>query len=271
MKQPQRPGLSGGLHVVDITDNKGCTTSATVNIDEPGVLEASAAQDNPVVCNGESNGAATVTVTGGNLPYSYSWDDGETTATASNLSAGLHVVDITDNKGCITSATVNIEEPDVLTATAVQDNPVECSGDSNGGATVTAEGGNGGYSYLWDDNETGATATGLNDGVHTVTVTDSKGCSFVASVTISTKPNPTISLSSPRAQITRLFVLIMLLALLPMPLAVVRQAPRLEDYHLMLPALMMLTQACSPSVAHPMYPAPLILQLPLQGHVLIHL
>ena len=180
--------LSAGLHVVDITDNKGCTTSASVTITEPDVLAATAAQDNPVVCNGESNGIATVTVTGGNLPYSYSWDDGETTATASNLSAGLHVVDITDNKGCTTSASVSIDEPDVLTATAVEDNPVACNGESNGTATVTAADGNGGYSYLWDDTETTATATALNAGTHTVTVTDSKGCSVIASVTI-TEPD----------------------------------------------------------------------------------
>ncbi len=170
--------------MVDITDNKGCTTSATANITEPGVLTATAAQNNPVTCNGESNGTATVTVTGGNLPYSYSWDDGETTATAGNLSAGLHVVDITDNKGCTTSATVNITEPAVLSATAVQDNPVVCNGESNGSATVTVTGGNLPYSYSWDDGETTATANNLSAGLHVVDITDNKGCTTSASVTI---------------------------------------------------------------------------------------
>ncbi|MEZ5009448.1 MAG: hypothetical protein R2753_14990 [Chitinophagales bacterium] len=47
------------------------------------------------------------------------------------------------------------------------------------------QGGNGGYTYLWDNQETTATATGLTAGVHTVTVTDSKGCTTTCDVTIS--------------------------------------------------------------------------------------
>ena len=89
-----------------------------------------------------------------------------------------------------------ITYPVPLTATVVQDILVECSGDTNGSATVTAEGGNGGYTYDWGNGETAATATALSAGPHTVTVTDSKGCSFVASITISQKPDPTIILSS---------------------------------------------------------------------------
>ena len=188
--------LNAGLHVVDITDSKGCITSATVTISEPTVLTATAVQVSPVACNGESNGSATVTPTGGNGGYLYSWDNGETTATATGLNAGLHVVDITDSKGCTTSASVTIGEPAVLTATAVQDNPVTCTGGSDGSATVTPTGGNGGYLYAWDNGETTATATGLNAGLHVVDITDSKGCTTSASVTIAVKPDPTISLSS---------------------------------------------------------------------------
>ncbi|MBK6284416.1 MAG: SprB repeat-containing protein [Draconibacterium sp.] len=61
--------LAAGLHTITITDDKGCVTTASVTIGEPAVLSASAAQDSPVVCFGESNGAATVTVSGGNAPY----------------------------------------------------------------------------------------------------------------------------------------------------------------------------------------------------------
>ena len=176
--------LSGGLHVVDITDNKGCTTSATVNIDEPAVLAATAVQNSAVTCNGAGDGSATVTVTGGNTSFSYDWDNGETTATATGLSGGLHVVDITDNKGCTTSATVNINEPAVLAATAVQNSAVTCNGADNGSATVTVTGGNTAFSYAWDNGETTATATGLSGGLHVVDITDNKGCTTSATVNI---------------------------------------------------------------------------------------
>ena len=86
--------------MVDITDSKGCTTSATVTIDEPVVLAASAVQLTAITCFGADNGSAKVTATGGNLPYLYAWDDGQTAATAIGLTPVLHVVDITDSKGC---------------------------------------------------------------------------------------------------------------------------------------------------------------------------
>ncbi len=92
---------------------------------------------------------------------------------------------VTDSKGCTATASVTIEEPEVLTASAAQVTPVSCNGNSDGSATVTPAGGNSGlFTYQWDDGESTATATGLNAGPHSVLVTDSKGCTATASVTI---------------------------------------------------------------------------------------
>ncbi len=177
--------LAAGLHTITITDSKGCETSASVTIDEPAVLSASAVQDSPVVCNGESNGVASVSVSGGNAPYSYSWDKSASTlASASDLAAGLHTITITDSKGCETSASVTIDEPAVLTCSASQDSPVKIFGNSDGVASVSPIGGNGDYSYTWDNGENTATASALNAGNHTVTITDSKGCETSCSVLI---------------------------------------------------------------------------------------
>ncbi|MBK6284425.1 MAG: SprB repeat-containing protein [Draconibacterium sp.] len=177
--------LNAGLHSVTVTDANGATTSCTVTISEPAALSASAAQNSPVACFGESNGAATVTVLGGNAPYAYSWDkSASASASANDLAAGLHTITITDDKGCETTATVTIAEPDALTCNANQDSPVLINGNSDGKATVTPIGGNGTYTYLWDNNETGATASALNAGTHSVTVTDSKGCQTSCEVII---------------------------------------------------------------------------------------
>ncbi|MBK6284418.1 MAG: SprB repeat-containing protein [Draconibacterium sp.] len=74
-----------------------------------------------MVCNGESNGAATVTASGGNAPYTYYWDKrASASASATDLAAGLHTITITDDKGCETTASVTIAEPAVLSASAVQ-------------------------------------------------------------------------------------------------------------------------------------------------------
>ena len=123
--------LNTGVHSVTVTDANGATSSCTVTIFEPAALSASAAQDSPADCNGQANGAATVTVSGGNVPYSYVWDkSASTSASAADLAAGLHTITITDAKGCVTTATVTITEPVVLTCNANQDSPVTISGAS---------------------------------------------------------------------------------------------------------------------------------------------
>ena len=178
--------LSEGFHTVEIEDAKGCTNTCGIYISQPVLLHCSAFQIAEVTCNGESDGVAEVTHSGGTGNVDILWDNGETTITATALDAGVHTVEITDENNCITSCTVTINEPsNELTCTATEDNPVECHGESNGQATVSPVGGNGGYTYLWDNGESTATATALNAGLHTVTVTDVRNCTTTCTVTIS--------------------------------------------------------------------------------------
>ena len=64
-----------------------------------------------VNCDGATNGSATVSVTGGTAPYTYSWNNAalQTTATATNLGVGNYTVVVTDALGAFTTATANIE------------------------------------------------------------------------------------------------------------------------------------------------------------------
>jgi hypothetical protein len=52
---------------------------------------------NNVTCYGQSNGTATVTPSGGTAPYSYNWSNGQTSQTATGLSAGTHYVTVNDS------------------------------------------------------------------------------------------------------------------------------------------------------------------------------
>ena len=178
--------LNAGLHSVTVTDSKGCTSICSVTINEPTErISCSAIEDNPVVCKGESNGQATVSAIGGNNGYTYLWDNGETTATATLLNVGIHTVTVTDSKDCTTTCSITINEPsDNLSCTATEIEPVTCRGEATGEAAVLPQGGNGGYTYLWDNGETTATATALDAGLHTVIVTDSKNCTTSCTVMI---------------------------------------------------------------------------------------
>ena len=181
-------GLVMGTYTVTITDANNCIITKTFSITEPTALTATTAHIN-VSCKGGSDGSATATVSGGTGTYTYSWTpSGGTAATALGLVAGTYTVTIADANMCSLVKTVNITEPDAITATVTQVN-VSCKGGANGSATVIASGGTGTLTYSWaPSGGTAATATGLIAGTYTVTITDANNCSITQNVSI-TEPN----------------------------------------------------------------------------------
>ena len=112
-------GLTAGTYTVVVTDDNGCTSSSVVMLSEPTVLSSSssATQYNGgwnVSCNGASDGSATVNAQGGTAPYSYSWSNGATTATATGLSAGTYEVTVTDANGCTSNSSISLSEPSMM-------------------------------------------------------------------------------------------------------------------------------------------------------------
>lgn len=148
-----------------------------------------------VLCNGASNGSATVTANGG-APFTYTWSpSGGNAATASGLSAGVYTCVTTNSCGLTASRTVTITQPASAVSTSTGVTNVLCNGGSTGSATVTASGGTPGYTYLWSTTQTTSVITGLNAGVRTVTVTDANGCTSIKSITIN-QPATAVSTST---------------------------------------------------------------------------
>ncbi|GAA4816255.1 hypothetical protein GCM10023308_11330 [Marinicella pacifica] len=181
--------LIAGVYSVTVTDNNGGNDAASVTITEPTAVVATAVVDNNVSVNGGNDGQATASGSGGVPPYTYAWSDGQTTATATNLIAGVYSVTVTDNNGGNDAASVTITEPTAVVATAVVDNNVSVNGGNDGQATASGSGGVPPYTYAWSDGQTTATATNLIAGVYSVTVTDNNGGTDATSVTI-TEPTP---------------------------------------------------------------------------------
>ena len=175
-------GLAGGTYCVDITDDNQCTANvcATVTEADPIVLTTSSS---PASCL-LTNGSATVVATGGAGGYSYSWSNGGTTSTISNIGTGTYTVDVMDASGCIASASVNVNSTGV-TAIVSSQTDATCEFGDDGSATVTASGGQAPYTYLWSPvGGTAASATGLAPGTYSVTVTDYLGCATIVTVEI---------------------------------------------------------------------------------------
>ena len=77
-------GLAAGGYTVTVTATGGCTISGTYTVNEPVALSITCSGTN-VICNGDNNGTASVSVSGGTGPYTYSWTDGTGTNGTVNI------------------------------------------------------------------------------------------------------------------------------------------------------------------------------------------
>jgi len=171
--------LCPGEYTLTVTDANGCEVidTATVIFDAgvvPIVVEGVVTD---VLCNGNCDGAISVTVTGGSPGYSFVWSNGEATADINGLCAGTYSVTVTDANNCEAVRDFNINESGALFATATITGG-EC--DANGGVwnvDFSVTGGTPPYAYQWN---TGSTLPGIPEtpfwGDFSVTVTDVNGC-----------------------------------------------------------------------------------------------
>lgn len=160
-----------------------------------------------VTCNGQANGSATVSASGGSS-FTYTWTpSAQTTSVATGLSAGTYTCLAANQCGNTNSITITITEPSPMVITT-GGTSTTCIG-ANFGLSASASGGNGPYSYTWQPgNLTGANAT-VNPAtttVYTVTATDASNCTATALQTASVVscPGPVLTGTSCGASLTSL-------------------------------------------------------------------
>lgn len=138
----------------------------------PTTLNPVIAVDN-VSCNGAFDGVISISLTGGQGPYTYNWSNGNTTSEAIYLNEGNYLVTVTDNNNQSLVLNIDLAEPDPLALDLVLN-----------GTSLIAQttGGNPPYTFNWS---TGSTTAGIvaSSGSYSVTITDSKGCTATKSYT----------------------------------------------------------------------------------------
>jgi gliding motility-associated-like protein len=185
---PSILNLIAGAYTVTVTDAAGCRSTASITLTDPIPLSANFINLINPICVGSSTGSATVIASGGTPPYSFLWGNGQTSATATGLPAGTHLVVVTDNNGCNVTASVTLSDPIPIVINATTLVHVVTFGMSTGQITVAAVNGTAPYLYVWSHGPTGPTLTNLPAGFYTVTVTDANGCSAVATFEIRQPP-----------------------------------------------------------------------------------
>lgn len=192
--------IPAGTYHVNITDHNGCSTNHEVILLAPTAVQV---QLNPgthggsnISCNGGNDGSITVTISGGNPPYSSSWNGPNgftsTDADLTGLVAGTYVLTVTDANGCIAEQSITLTQPLSLVASNGGTSPVTCFGSNTGQAIVLVSGGREPYTYNWNTSpaQHNATATGLAAGSYTVQVSDANGCHTSTTIVVGGPEGP---------------------------------------------------------------------------------
>ena len=186
-------GLSTGDYSVAVSDNSGCYYMQDVTIIAENKYTIST-QVTGTTC-GQSNGSVTIfTTTGSTLPLDYSIDNGVydiidttlTSVTFNNLTAGNHVVTVSDANDCIQTTNILILGSVPLDFSLYS---TSCGTGSSGKITAFINQGATPFSFNWSDNVPNnpqqIQISGLTGGTYSLTIVGSDGCSLARTTTIS--------------------------------------------------------------------------------------
>lgn len=199
---PEAVDLPEGNYSVSVTDANGCTAGTSVAIGGPqfGVYSLIDTYSD-VTCFGNTDGGATLSVTGGSGSYTITWmvEPPQFGYSVSNLAPGNYTVRIEDNNGCDLEKFVDFtiagpDQPLALDFVLSYYNGfnVSCNDGDDGSIDVTVSGGYAPYSYQWTDLYGGISGqqnlAGLDADTYILNVTDARGCT-VDSTLVLTAPS----------------------------------------------------------------------------------
>lgn len=177
----------------------GCADTAYVNVTVTPVSPMTIAASGPVsFCQGDS-----VVLSDNLAPQSdYLWSSGDTTATITVRNSGTYTLTAHDAAGCAyisnpsVTVTANAKPAPVLAPNGEVDQ--SCPGMSDGSLTVTTATGTAPYTYTWNTTpaQSGPTASGLDPGIYTVSVSDANNCTGSVSYTVQAAPAIALDIDS---------------------------------------------------------------------------
>jgi PKD repeat protein len=170
--------IAAGSYAVTVTDDNGCTASASIVINQPSDIQINTSDDLYLCAGDPANMSATAS--GGTGAYTYYWGNsdpysaGTSNHTIYPYASQTYGVFAEDSNGC-TSDTAFIEislSSIMYIDLSVSD--ITCHSQCDGSAEINMSGGIPPYEYSWDSN--GSTLAGLCEGFYDVSITDQNAC-----------------------------------------------------------------------------------------------
>lgn len=175
--------LSAATYYVVADDGGGCTgQSETVIIKSSTTFDYGFYVVNESGCNID-NGKIFITGLTGNEPYTYLWNNGETTSSISGLTAGNYTVSVTDKDQVDVKKTVTLSKVPRLSYVTVLLTAPSCYG-NDGQINYIISGGTPPYNYQLSNGENRVSFLNsvklleLSAGFYTMTVTDAGNCTI---------------------------------------------------------------------------------------------
>ncbi|HRD79451.1 MAG TPA: gliding motility-associated C-terminal domain-containing protein [Saprospiraceae bacterium] len=181
--------VAAGVYNVEVRDANLCLGIFQFDMQDHPPLALGFDPTN-TLCFQDANGSAVVTPSGGVGNYTYAWQTGSLTNTATGLSAGTYTVTVLDGNNCRIEGAVTITEPPLLQLIVTDSTGLLCSYDTTGRIGVMAVGGTPDYEYSVDGNtfQMAPVFNSLRGGTYTFTVMDAHGCTATVRGTVNAPP-----------------------------------------------------------------------------------
>lgn len=184
--------VNAGNYSYTVTDANGCLSNTTIDVPSASSISLTAVVT-PPKCSNETNGSIALSGTTG---YNYSWNNGNTTSSITNLAAGNYSV-VVSNATCSNTYSYTLTNPamliPVITSNGNTSLPAICAGTAVS-LTANAFGGVSPYTYSWSHNlgtNASVSPSPSANTTYTVWITDANGCTKTNTFTVTTKASPT--------------------------------------------------------------------------------
>lgn len=174
-------GLNGGVYQVAILDQAGCRDTLSFTVDSPPPYSFDTLVVMPT-CNGGTDGAVTLVVSGGTPPYQYNWQNAGfgPNNTLLNISQGDYTVTVRDANGCLINQVLPVRELELELNPLVQAiTQPTCFGFDDGRLVVSVDNGLAPYQFDFNNGQgfqPGNVLNNLSAGTYQVDVLDANLC-----------------------------------------------------------------------------------------------